>query len=196
MIRWKTSTLEFNQCSRKVSWFKRDRMYCMDIQLPATKTLRFQSNGCVTYLDEYEEKDEQPPKGIESYKDGCKGDSGSGQFISNERSGMGAKFRYVQIAVYTTGTGDQFVDNKGNAHTVPCGSYSYNAVESRRLNVPKVQVKCPKGPNLLCPGTKKRAYLRSFSMSESTTYADTLHWIKSRTNLSPKDSNNDACTIS
>ena len=140
-------------------------MYCMEHAPPSTKTITFKSGGCKGVCwDDYKEEDRAPPIWAQSYIEGCKGDSGSGQFITNGyeiKPEHFDKLRGVLTSVYTTNYADAFI-HSGKTYGVPCGTYSYDAVESK-------------------PG--KRVYFKTLGISQSTTYSNTLNWIKKTANL-------------
>ena len=163
-MRWKQSTsADNNQCTKKLPWFKKDRMYCMDYIRPTAKTITFKSYGCA-FVDfqEYEEKDETPPMWSQSYVDGCRGDSGSGQFITNGyelNHKHFDKLKCILTSVATTMDKDKF-SYGGKTYHVPCGTFSYDAKASKR------------------EGTRK--YFRTAGVSQSTTFPNTLAWIKEK----------------
>ena len=173
MIRWKVlaSGAQSNRCTRKIDWFKTDRMYCMEIELPVTKIVTLKPGVCMDYLDDkdriYTEKDESPPVWAGQYRTGCGGDSGSGQFVTNGYKIKPENFhnlRCILTSVYTTSHSDLFT-HQGEWYNVPCGTYSYNADESKKS------------------GYQDRVYFQAREVSQSTTYPDTLEWIKQKAKL-------------
>ena len=168
-MRWKLATsADGNQCKKKLPWFKKDRMYCMDYIRPTAKTITFKSYGCMgVALQEYEEKDETPPVWSQSYVDGCLGDSGSGQFITNGyeiNPKHFDKLKCILTSVATTMHKDKF-SYGGKKYDVPCGTFSYDAKASKRGSIFNF---------------KKRKYFRTTGVSQSTTFPNTLAWIKEK----------------
>ena len=148
-----------------MDWFKTNRMYCMENETPAAKTITFKS-GCGKGVcwNEYRNKEEDSPIRAHSYMQPCGGDSGSGQFIRNGYDNNAEnidKFKYVLTSIHTTSVGDTF-ELRGKSYVVPCGIYSYDATNSK-------------------PG--RRVYYKSLDISQSTTYSDTLVWIKQKANF-------------
>ena len=147
-------------------------MYCMEYQLPITKTITFEPDICVDYVDErdmvYTANNENPPVWAHSYMKACAGDSGSGQFITNGYEIKPEHFdnlRCVLTAVHTSRSSDKFQDDLGEKRSVPCGTYSYNAEESKKS------------------GFQKKIYIESQDVSQRTTNSDTLNWIKTKANI-------------
>ena len=111
--------------------------------------------------DDYKEKDEDPPIWAQSYIEACSGDSGSGQFITNGHEIQPQNFdklKCILTSVYTSNYADTFL-YAGKTHGVPCGTYSYDAVESK---------------------LGRRVYYKTLGISQSTTHSDTLLWIKKK----------------
>ena len=140
-------------------------MFCMEHMLPSTKILTLKSNGCKgVCLDDYKDEDEPPPIWAQQYIEACKGDSGSGQFITNGHEIKPENFnklRAVLTSVYTQNYADAFV-HAGKTYGVPCGTYSYDAAESKQ---------------------SKRVYFKTLGVSQSITYSKTLNWIKKKAKL-------------
>ena len=56
-MKWRSSTSNFNRCSKRLPWFKADKMYCMENVLPDTKILALRKKKpSGIYLDDYHEK--------------------------------------------------------------------------------------------------------------------------------------------
>ena len=179
-MRWKVLALESNKCTKNIDWFMADRMYCMENQLPVTKTVTLKPGVCMTYRDErdriYIEKDEYPPVWADQYMTSCKGDSGAGQFVTNGYEIKPENFdslKCILTSVSTSSHSDHFIDELGKKRNVPCGTYSYNAEESKKL------------------GFQERIYFQTRQVSQSTTYPDTLKWIKKKAKLCAG-----SCTVS
>ena len=178
-MQWRSSTSNFNRCAKRMPWFKPEKMYCMENVLPKTRVLLFKRNPpSGTFLKV------EPPIGNTAYREGCSGDSGSGQFVSNdvEYSPQNfARFKFVQVAIFTN-TGARSFEYGGETYEVPCGTYSYDKEESKRLNEEK--------------GYKPwriREYYFTTSMSHKTIDPKALRWIKIRAGICKDD---DSCTIS
>ena len=135
--------------------FYPEYQYCMKSELPTTNTITVNPNNLENYL--YVKLD--PPKWIDTYTQNCKGDSGSGQFISNNKQLPEdvMEFRYILVAIHESSTKDLFKDKNGKLHNVPCGAYTYSR--------------------------KTKKYLKSIGVSISTTWAKHLNWIKQKSNI-------------
>ena len=101
-----------------------------------------------------------------SYMQGCKGDSGSGQFISNNVNEYmnlpkdNGNLRYVLAAIDSKSTFPAEKDLNGKILEYPCGTFTYD---------PKL--KTHKGTG---------------GISISTTYHEILNWIKRKSNIRGK----------
>ena len=143
----------------------------MEYQHPVTKIIIFKPE-CMEYVDEknkaYTEIDENPPIWARSYVAACDGDSGSGQFITNGyeiKPKNFEKLRCVLASVHTSRTSDKFLDHLGEERSVPCGTFTYDAKESKKS------------------GFKKNIYFEAHDVSQKTTNTDTLNWIKQKANI-------------
>ena len=120
----------------------------MKSNLPTTNTITINPDRMENYLI----VKIPAPKWISSYLEVCRGDSGSGQFISDGH-------RYILVAVYTTYIPSykyKYSLNKVK-HEVPCGTNSYHK--------------------------KSGKYLKTDTISESTTWHENLDWIKQKSNI-------------
>ena len=167
-------------------------MYCMENDLPQTNTITFKKKGhSEIHLDSYYYRKVDPPKGNGVYQDGCSGDSGSGQFIKNNVEYTPEnllRFKYVQVAVYSRTVSDDF-NYGGRNYKMPCGSYSYDMHESKKVNEKreaneKVSVKKP---------WSKRIYFQSQSISMRITSPKILRWIKIQAGICKDE---ESCIIS
>ena len=142
--------------------FDPQHMYCMKSILPRTRTINFKPDDMKNYRTELE----PVPEWITSYMQNCEGDSGSGQFISNNVNDYMhpskdiGKLRYLLAGIGATAQRDFFIDNNGIKHTVPCGSLAYDQ--------------------------KTKKYLESLDVSISTTNQKILNWIKKKSNIGGK----------
>ena len=127
----------------------------MKSELPTTNTITVNPNNMANYLSVKLDA----PTWINSYIAACSGDSGSGQFISNNKKLPEdvIDFRYILVALFTSGVEDKFRDKNGKLHEVPCGSYTYHR--------------------------KTKKYLDTNGISESTTWPKNLNWIKQKSNI-------------
>ena len=157
----------------------------MAFELPDTHTMVFKKRGSSgIHLNAYYHNKVEPPTENKAYRMSCGGDSGSGQFISNDveyRPENLARFKYLQIAVDTTSTTNQFVHG-GKTYNLPCGSFSYNMKESKRLNEEGKYI-----PWI------KRAYYWYAGISHKTTKPNVLLWIKINAGICEDE---ESCTIS
>ena len=187
-MKWRSSTSNFNRCSKRFSWFKPEKMYCMENVLPDTKIMALRKKKpSGIHLDDYLEKKIAPPLGNTAYREGCGGDSGSGQFISNDveyKPGNMDRLKLVQVAIFSNG-GDTSFEHGGESYYLPCGTYSYNMKESKRLNEEK-------NSGLPLPW-QIRDYYHTVSISHKTTGSEALRWIKIKAGIC-KDV--ESCTIS
>merc|ERR1712136_94343 len=166
-IKWKVFAPN-NECTRVVTWWKPDKLYCMENELPSTKIMVFKKKGKNgIHLDDYHEKEKAGPIDNVSYRETCSGDSGSGQFISNKvdyKQQNLDRFKFVQVAIATEGWHSKF-KHGGKEISVPCGTYSYDMEKSKISNT----------------GRKKwryREYYYTLSMAHQTTEVSNLEWIK------------------
>ena len=185
-MKWRSSTSNFNRCSKRLPWFNPDTMYCMENVLPDTKIMALKKKKpSGIHLDDYLEKKIAPPLGNTAYREGCSGDSGSGQFISNgveyKPENMD-RLKLVQVAIYSN-TGATSFEHRGKTYDVPCGTYSYDMKKSKRSNEEK-------NPGL---PWKIREYYDTVSMSCKTTDPKALRWIKMKARICKDD---ESCTIS
>ena len=150
--------------------------YCMKSTLPDTEILIFNKNkddalDWANMRDNYEGYKENAPKEIITYQSACSGDSGSGQFVTNNINPDKLKdsldeLRYVLVAIYFGGFGNSVKRNVKDVkeYKFPCGSYTW--VNGK--------------------------YEHNNPTSESTTWSENLLWIKKKANIC-KDS---SCKIS
>ena len=137
-------------------------MYCMKSKLPKTSTISFNPKDMKNYRPKYE----KAPKGMVSFMQYCKGDSGSGQFISNNVNKYmnlpkdTGNLRYLLAGIFIKGFVDKFEDENGQTHLVPCGTYAYDE--------------------------KTMKYLESTEVSMITTNQKILNWIKGKSNIEGK----------
>ena len=148
----------------------------MKANLPDTEFLVFNANNDKkldwdNMKNNYLVNQNKAPKEIISYQDGCKGDSGSGQFVTN---GLDLRtddyslddLKYVLVAIYVGKIGiESFRRQKASreSHKFPCGTYTwYNG-----------------------------KYIQASATSESTTWKENLNWIKKKIIQCKKPS----CTI-
>ena len=132
--------------------------YCMKSKLPVTETITIDPDTLPRYQNDKEEVIR--PRSV--YISSCLGDSGAGQFISN---GVNLKEgtiqndpRYVLAAIDSYSHADQFADENGEMHRLPCGTYTYYH--------------------------PSRDYLREYDLvSESITWPKSFKWIKQKLNL-------------
>ena len=167
-IKWKVFSPNNNECAHSVTWFKPDKLYCMENELPSTKIMVFKKKGKNgIHLDDYHEKEVKAPLDITSYREVCSGDSGSGQFISNKidyKQQNLEHFKFVQVGIATEVWRNKF-KHGGKEISVPCGTYSYDMEKSKIQNT----------------GFKKwkyREYYFTLSMAHKTTEISNLKWIK------------------
>ena len=122
-------------------------MICMKTELPKTRSVKFmveQPGAEPTWNRPYFEL-EDPWTGADSYISACFGDSGSGQFTTNQDTRLRKDFhdyktsatesiRMIITAIVTTGSSDDgIVDEKGvdiTPNGVPCGTNLYNATHN------------------------------------------------------------------
>ena len=182
---WRADVSSFNHCKKQIDWFNSETMYCMKYELPDTHTMVFKKRGISGVdLNKYYHRKVDPPKGHIAYRMGCGGDSGSGQFISNDvdyRPENLLRFKYFQVAVYTMDSINTFTHG-GKMYRMPCGTFSYNMRESKRLNdegnyIPWI----------------KRAYYRNAGISHKTTKRNVLLWIKIKAGICKDE---ESCIIS
>ena len=132
---------------------------CYELYPGDTIVILFNKYNSNAYLLNYLYVKLDPPKWIDTYTQNCKGDSGSGQFISNNKQLPEdvMEFRYILVAIHESSTKDLFKDKNGKLHNVPCGAYTYSR--------------------------KTKKYLKSIGVSISTTWAKHLNWIKQKSNI-------------
>ena len=133
-------------------------MICMKSDLPKTKIVTFikQPGAEPTW--------NRPVFGVEnaveyadSYRMICRGDSGSGQFITNEdvyesSTSDGSRMILAAIVSRNDYKNDPFIDEHGNSHEIPCGTNYYDK--------------------------KREKYLQNRAVSHSITWPKIHRWIK------------------
>ena len=138
-------------------------MYCMKANLPDTEFLVFNANNDKkldwdNMKNNYLVNQNKAPKEIISYQEGCRGDSGSGQFVAN---GLDLRkddysiddLKYVLVAIHTHTIGKEYFKRQQasrKSHMFPCGVYTWYMGE----------------------------YIQASTTSESTTWKENLDWIK------------------
>ena len=141
-------------------------MICMKSILPKTKVLTFYRNvkrndlrKFLPFLRRYDMSPifskEDAMGEIDGFRNGCSGDSGSGQvFNINAPENPLMPPRFVLAAIYDGETSNRFEFKNQDYYNMPCGSYMIN----KQTNL----IRKVKG------------------RGQSTTYEETFKWIKSR----------------
>ena len=123
---------------------------------PNTKTLKvtLDENGQLTNQAFFSE---EQPRNVYGYRQACSGESGAGFFIGNGASEESIAFKYILASIHTTAARQEFEDDNGETHEVPCGSYTWNR--------------------------KKKRYLHYTQYSQSLAAAKIHDWVKARASL-------------
>ena len=100
---------------------------------------------------------EEQPKEVFGYRQACSGESGAGFFIGNSESEESVAFKYILASIHTTAARQDFEDDNGKMHQVPCGSYTWNR--------------------------KKKRYLHYTQYSQSVAAAKIHDWVKARASI-------------
>ena len=100
---------------------------------PNTKTLKvtLDENGQLTNQAFFSE---EQPRNVYGYRQACSGESGAGFFIGNGASEESIAFKYILASIHTTAARQEFEDDNGKTHQVPCGSYTWNRKQKRYLH--------------------------------------------------------------
>ena len=131
-------------------------MLCMKSIPPKTKMLKvtLDENGKLknpAFLSE------EPPRDVFGYRQACSGESGAGFFIGNGAREESIAFKYILASIHTTAARQEFEDDNGETHQVPCGSYTWNR--------------------------KKKRYLHYTQYSQSVAAAKIHDWVKARASI-------------
>ena len=129
---------------------------CMKSVSPKTKILKVKLDG-EGKLSDPEFLGEEQPRDVWGYRQPCSGESGAGFFIANGESRESIGFKYILAALHTTAAREEFEDENGETHEVPCGSYTWNR--------------------------KKNRYIQYTQYSQSLASPKIANWVKARAGL-------------